>query len=334
MSAQVTPPVTGARLILDSQSVGAIVSDALMRGKADGLFNPLVEYAGDCASPVYLDLHGKRLLDHPSGQFAHGRGATLQVPCRKCPPCLKARSNSWAARAIDELKFWPRTWFGTLTISPERHFLCELTASARVRARRNEAWGALKPGEQFGYLVGAISPELTKWLKRIRKESGARLRYLLVAEAHKSGLPHFHLLVHEMEGSVRKRTLEGQWVQGFSHWRLVDNSKEASAFYVCKYLAKSALVRIRASAAYGQPIKALSRAANDNSGTARTASEAMPECSEGVVCEETERSEVKRAKRAGRDGSPPKKMGHPAAAGEPHLNGVGDACLRTTTERG
>lgn len=107
--------------------------------------------------------------------------------------------------------------------------------------------------EQFQYRHWAICPELTKYLKRVRKESGVKLRYLLVAEAHKSGAPHYHLLIHEAGlAPVRHAVLSRQWKLGFSKYNLVKDNR--AAFYVTKYLAKSALARVRASQGYGQAV--------------------------------------------------------------------------------
>ena len=112
----------------------------------------------------------------------------------------------------------------------------------------------LSISQQFQARHQAIGPELTLFLKRVRKESAAKLRYCLVAEAHKSGLPHYHLVVHETGGQpVRHKTLQGQWKLGFSNWKLVDiNDSGKTAAYVAKYLSKSALARVRASKHYGQ----------------------------------------------------------------------------------
>ena len=112
---------------------------------------------------------------------------------------------------------------------------------------------ALSNDKQFQARHQAIGPELTKFLKRVRKESAAMLRYCLVAEAHKSGLPHYHLVVHETGGEpVRHKTLQGQWKLGYSNWKLVDiNDSGKTAAYVAKYLSKSALARVRASKHYG-----------------------------------------------------------------------------------
>ena len=111
---------------------------------------------------------------------------------------------------------------------------------------------ALSPHDQFMERMTEIGREVTLYLKRVRKESGARVRYLLVAEAHKSGLPHLHILVHEAspDKPVRHKTLEGQWKLGFTRFKLAHDVKTAS--YVCKYISKALLARVRASLRYGQ----------------------------------------------------------------------------------
>lgn len=142
-----------------------------------------------------------------------------------------------------------RTWFGTLTMDPHWHSL----ALMRARSKHSD-WSRLEESRQFGALVREVSPELTKYLKRVRKQSGAPLRYILVSEKHSeqlAGLPHFHLLVHELDADtpVRKAVLKDEWKLGFSRWKLADRW---TARYVCKYLAKEASTRVRASKDYGR----------------------------------------------------------------------------------
>lgn len=128
--------------------------------------------------------------------------------------------------------------------------MASLRAEARL-AKRGVRWAELSPAEQFQARHQEISRDLTTWLKRVRKQSGARLRYLLVAEAHKSGLPHYHALIHERRFSVpvTERVLRHQWNLGFSKFQLVEGSE--AAWYVAKYLAKDARARVRASVRYG-----------------------------------------------------------------------------------
>lgn len=213
-------------------------------------------FEGDCTSPAVMRLAGRpdKVLvglgiepDRAYVGYLHGR-------CRKCEMCLKHRSRLWAARAVDEIKCANRTWFGTLTVRPDDRVRLAYEAQLRI-SRGGSDWLTLTESEKFYETCRSISPELTKFIKRTRKNSGVPLRYLLVVEAHKDGFPHFHCLVHESDGPVRKAVLDGAWKLGFSQFRLVKDA--GAAWYACKYLSKSALARIRASEQYGQACKDL-----------------------------------------------------------------------------
>lgn len=172
--------------------------------------------------------------------------------CRKCGACLRHRGRLWTARAMDETASSLRTWFGTLTLSPEEAFRMKLRAMRTLKRSACIEWDTLDADEQFQAICAEVAPELTKWLKRVRKQSRATIRYLLVTEAHKSGLPHWHFLMHEHEGAVSARVISDQWRLGFSHRKLVPPEDMKAAAYCSKYLSKSALTRVRASAGYGR----------------------------------------------------------------------------------
>lgn len=250
----------------------AIARNALDKGAV--LTSPVdVQWnaAGSCSDPKTVELLAK--LD-PIEDFRDERpiSTTMFVRCRKCPACLRARSVSWQRRAIQELALAQRSWFGTLTLSDAEQikYLYRAQLAAKRRALSWESPLKRAPDEspgaygrrcdqwRFTRICRAIGPDITKWLKRVRKESDAKLRFLLVAEAHKSGRPHYHILIHEVAGSnpIRKRTLDGQWKLGFSQFRLVQEGERA-ARYVCKYLTKSVLARVRASIRYGSTASAL-----------------------------------------------------------------------------
>lgn len=171
--------------------------------------------------------------------------------CRKCSNCLAHRRRLWTARASDELKAAHRTWFATLTVSPENRFVASMNAAASAARAGHGSWRSMSSENQFRYLVEYLNREIDKFLKRVRK-SGAPFRYLLVSEAHKDGFPHFHMLIHEAALPLTKRLLESNWRLGYSQFRLVNNADPRSAFYACKYLAKSAQTRVRASRRYGR----------------------------------------------------------------------------------
>jgi hypothetical protein len=228
------------------------------------------DVSGDCLSSRYVELWGRaehRPAKLTASDFSEFEAilanawrdngtftVEMETRCRKCAACLQARAYAWTQRAKSELNAASRTWFGTITLRAEEQFRMELLAWKRL-AEGGTNYDRLPPSEQFVERHREIGAELTKWLKRIRKESGAPLRYILVAEAHKSGLPHYHVLVHECDPMVfvGERTLRKQWKLGFSKFNLV-NADEPAAYYVCKYLSKAALARVRASQGYGKTL--------------------------------------------------------------------------------
>lgn len=144
-------------------------------------------------------------------------------------------------RAEIETILADRTWFSTWTLRPEDHYAALVAGVARVGG----------DDEFYARHVQISEGLLTPYLKRVRKESGAVIRYILVAERHKSGLPHYHGLIHEVGLPVRKRTLVDQWRSGFSSHKLVKDENLRVAAYVAKYLSKSNEARVRASIGYG-----------------------------------------------------------------------------------
>lgn len=184
-----------------------------------------------------------------SGKMGETQFADLTVPCRECEACLKARAAHWRYRAVAEYRAAPRTWLVTLTLSPDQQFLCLTRALRNIDAQGVDV-GSLSDRDLFDLRQRETGRLVTLYLKRLRKD-GCSIRYMLVCEAHKSGLPHYHLLVHELQGSlpVRHKQLKRHWTYGLSDARLVESV--AGATYATKYLTKTALARVRASVGYG-----------------------------------------------------------------------------------
>lgn len=272
ITAQVTPtrPRSVKPRKWPARDIRALATHALMSGAKFARLG-VVEWdvSADCSSPRYVEYWGRREIRPTKLQVTtweellgaiNSHDARRDDPvtvemwtrCRRCPPCLKARGIGWAYRAKAEIAAAPRTWFGTLTLSPENHWLMQTRATARLSAG-GTVFEQLSPAEQFQERHQEISREITKYLKRVRKESGIPLRYFLVCEAHKSGLPHYHILIHEVvDGqTVKHSTVRSQWPLGYSRWKLCENAD--AAWYCAKYLTKAALARVRASQAYGNP---------------------------------------------------------------------------------
>lgn len=215
--------------------------------------------AGNCENPITRTLFARPAKPADAREIIVIPGKTqtpiwveLDVRCRACRNCLKYRRSVWAARAIAEVGYSMRTWKCTWTFRPEAHDVVQ-NLLRRHYAQMNEDFDCLSADRQYMARHIRCSKEITLWFKRVRKNSGARLRFLLVAEAHKSGLPHYHALVHEQEvdASVTKSVMENAWTLGHAHFRLIDLDDKREATYACKYLSKDVRARVRASIHYG-----------------------------------------------------------------------------------
>lgn len=157
----------------------------------------------------------------------------------------------WRLRAVAEWRDAARTWLATMTLRPEAYVHCLSRARSRL-AKAGTDYEALDFHARYVEVESEGFAEIQRWIKRLRKNTGAPLRYLCVSEAHKTGVPHWHLLIHELDESspIRHRVLSGSWKWGFDDYRLLVDQKAAS--YVAKYLQKSVSARVRASARYGR----------------------------------------------------------------------------------
>lgn len=221
-----------------------------------------------------------------------GMEVTLLTKCRRCPECLRERAAIWRYRALAECQLAPRTWFGTLTLRMEEHYRLDALARADVRN-----WHELTETARYALRMRQVGTELTKWLKRVRKNSGVPLRYLAVTEIHTgekrsrisrdvewqqhavTGYPHIHLLMHELPGEepLLKKYLAGRWNEassswetppswtlGFTKFKLLDHDHaEKGAYYLCKYLSKAMDARVRASIDYGNVSEPYNRRGSD-----------------------------------------------------------------------
>lgn len=212
--------------------------------------------AGNCSRPRPRSVYGQQSRSAATGEKFHGHEVLLWVRCRRCDKCRAYKRYHWQQRATYEVvNSAGRTWFLTLTMSHENHL--------RMQYSLRE-WDTWTDEVQEARLIARELKEVTKALKRLRKASGS-FRYLLATEQHKSGFPHFHMLLHESEpGQFTSRQLSGDldkpprwWGFGFVHARLTDGLAGGRARYVTKYIAKDITHRVRASQQYGKVSQSL-----------------------------------------------------------------------------
>lgn len=221
------------------------------------------DIAGSCQEPVTRELFARkdRKAPYRDNEWNPGEDVPLtlimHMKCRACPDCRRLRRREWYLRAGIELSRCKRSWFGTLTLSPESAFRCEVFARRRLLSG-GTIWEQLRPKDRYGELCRQVGSEVTLYLKRLRKQSGARLKYMACFEPHRSGIPHLHMLVHEYDDTgLRKSQLDAQWNHGFTHWRLVPSEDAGkAAAYVAKYITKEG-GRVRSSLGYGKTTNVL-----------------------------------------------------------------------------
>lgn len=215
------------------------------------------DIAGNCENPRYIEI-GARVGSRDASRWVYPlkQGGTvsvrMSVRCRTCQRCLKKRAAMWRHRALAECDYAPRTWFCTFTFRPTKQ--TEFLNRARLRMHRQGLdYDSLAPQDRLGLLDDEAYKSIQDFIKRVRKNSRASLRYLVVTEAHKSGAVHYHALIHEQNPDcpVRHSVLSKAWRDGFAKFNLLHDRQQAT--YVTKYLHKTARARVRASGRYGHP---------------------------------------------------------------------------------
>lgn len=211
-----------------------------------------VRACGDCTSPIVVTAHSME-------PFSHLR---TKVRCRQCQRCRNAKRTYWALAAVHQAEIAPgRTWFGTLTASPEWHEAALLRAYEKARedpAAARPDWDNPECETRFAALRAEFLIEIQKYWKRLRA-AGAEFRYFLAVERHKSGLPHGHFMLHEHGDPIRKRLIQSKWTAGFSNVSIVAAGSSREAWYVAKYLSKSNQSRQVASSGYRPSGRAVDR---------------------------------------------------------------------------
>lgn len=205
------------------------------------------DVSGLCEKPKLVQLTGQTDIDRPTPIAPFKVFFDMWVRCRRCDACLKLRRSEWYRRVSVEVERAPRTWFATLTFEP--NLRAKILATAQVdMARRGLDYEAEAEEERTAALNRAARNYVTLWLKRVRKNTNALIRYVIVLELHEDGFPHYHAMIHVIAGQVGERDLRYAWDNGFSRFKLIEKEH---AGYIVKYLTKALGARIRASISYG-----------------------------------------------------------------------------------
>lgn len=173
-----------------------------------------------CVHPFNLNFHKKYnetglfkylMLSH---QFPHG----LEVPCGKCLPCRNEKSFEWSRRLTDELGYWKKSVFITLTYDEDH-----LEYNSK------------------GYPTLSKST-LQKFIKRLRRALGyhnidTKLKYFACGEyGDRTSRPHYHIIIFGLGlWKYDKQLIKDCWTFGSIDFGSVTR---ASIKYVASYVNK------------------------------------------------------------------------------------------------
>lgn len=150
----------------------------------------------------------------------------INVPCGKCPACLKAHANAWYVRLKAEADISETAYFVTITYAPEH-----------------------VPVTPNGYLT-LRKEDVQKFFKRLRKRTthGRKILYYLAGEyGGKTSRPHYHAIILNADESdiisawseqLREFTSERNPIGDIQ----CDRVEGASINYTLKYIHKGSTV--------------------------------------------------------------------------------------------
>lgn len=124
------------------------------------------------------------------------------VPCGICLACLVNKREDWSFRLMQEYKRSRSAAFVTLTYDAK-----------------------------YVPDTGVCKTHVQKFMKRLRKVAGDKLRYYAVGEyGTRTGRPHYHLIIFNYD--IAEKVLRKVWPFGLTH---VGKVTEASIKYTTKY---------------------------------------------------------------------------------------------------
>lgn len=141
---------------------------------------------------------------HPVNLSSQGN---MALPCGKCIACRIARAREWSVRLLHEMDYHEKAAFVTLTYNEEN-----LPKDNSLSIR-----------------------ELQLFWKRLRKDSGRKLKYYASGEyGDRNNRPHYHAIIFGVSPN-EKALVEGAWCKGFVYMGTVTYD---SCRYVADYIMK------------------------------------------------------------------------------------------------
>lgn len=140
----------------------------------------------------------------------------VERPCGKCPACLANKAQMWTYRLYAESKLHKKSCFVTLTYSEQDISRLYLSPTG---------------------IYSLDKKELQNFMKRLRKNLSARIRFYGVGEyGGQTKRPHFHLIIFGLgDNHEDHHIIQQAWPYGFVS---VASVSPRSIAYVARYCTK------------------------------------------------------------------------------------------------
>lgn len=155
------------------------------------------------------------------GRLKFDHEGDLKIPCGKCNECISKRAIEWSTRARHEISMHNNNCFLTLTYNEDK-----------------------LPS------IYVVKEEFQKFMKRLRKHTKQKLRYMVSHEyGSKTFRPHHHAIIFGYNPKNQKNLLtsksgeplfisdeiEKLWTNGFHS---IGSANEKTAYYIASYSLK------------------------------------------------------------------------------------------------
>lgn len=123
----------------------------------------------------------------------------MLIPCGQCIGCRIRQREDWTTRIELEARDYPKeqVWFITLTYDDD-HVPGMIVKTGEIMRKVQYTW---KPGKKHPDSVQVLLYEdVQKFLKRLRKAYGGKLRYFVAGEyGEQTARPHYHMILYGWE---------------------------------------------------------------------------------------------------------------------------------------
>lgn len=181
----------------------------------------------------------------------------INVPCGRCPPCLKKRRNHWSFRLYEELKISKTAYFITLTyedkylpLHPSGFYTLNKADVQKFIKRLRKAQNKIDKDFSSGYSRSIRNFRLSgKNGSETRRSTSLKvrqkLRYYACGEyGEETDRPHYHIILFNLHPELKDKIPEIWSINGKSLGHVhVGTANVKTIAYTTKYVLKQSTIK-------------------------------------------------------------------------------------------